>query len=91
MLLFAAIKAGQVPTRREVFTDLAVIEQNPYFSKLLPIIHAAKTKPSFMVDNDVLEILQKTFHEPLQRKALVLTSLTDATEKIKELLARDVR
>ena len=88
---FAAIKAGQVPTRREVFTDLAVIEQNPYFSKLLPIIHAAKTKPSFMVDNDVLEILQKTFHEPLQRKALVLTSLTDATEKIKELLARDVR
>lgn len=83
---FAAIKGGWVPTRRAVFTDLAVIEQNPYFSELLPIIYGARVQPTFLTNEEVLTVLQDNFYKPLQRKARVYASLKDTTERVRKFL-----
>jgi multiple sugar transport system substrate-binding protein len=81
----AALVRGDMPTMRSVYEDEEVIEANPFFEQVLPILATGKSRPKSPTYGEVSSAIRNELSAALGGQKTAQEALSDAAAALEDL------
>lgn len=80
------LKAGYVPSRRELFTDPQIVAKYPYYPQLLKVVNSAVLRPPIAQYAQASDILQRYLSAALTARMTPEDAMKSAADETRRLL-----